>query len=344
MGGVFSQEKTTSFIEEVTNKDESHTPALPWSADVEVDWNGCRKFGRLPPVGEHPRLFFTAEEIPRFAARFTHSTIAAQLKSLLLYCRNAFLSQKDVASHKDVSEEERHNPSTKETVDKFFKADECRNVFVLGAYVYGILFNDPDTARRAKEYAVFHAKIVLKSRELAIEQNIRVNPYNVWHSTDWTVPIQFLFGGTCYALLYDLVYNELDDDERNIIRTAISTMVRGRTPWGMGWPARRIQSNWAPYHGDFYTLSAVIEGEDKSFSVADNMSSFADLMVHFLDYGVYDSGHPVEDAYVVNLALREGSLCFLAMTRRGHNVFNHPRKYMASLLKLPCVLMHHLLY
>lgn len=45
-----------------------------------------------------------AEEIPQFSAHLAHFIIAAQMKYLLLHCRNSFLIQNDLESHKDVSE------------------------------------------------------------------------------------------------------------------------------------------------------------------------------------------------------------------------------------------------
>lgn len=325
MGGIYSQDEFDKFVNEniTLPQEKSSSAAFPWYADVDVDWNSCRKFRNLPPIGEHPRLFFTKEELPRIIARFTHSSIGPDLKQILKNARNNLVNKIDLDRQPNLSETEKINPMSKETIDLFFKGNEQRNVDLLGAYVYGIVFGDQDAADRAKRYAVFYAKVILKSKQIAIEQNIRTKPYGVWHTNEWNVPFQFLIGGSSFAFLYDLIYNDISEEDREIIRSAIILVLENRKPWGMGWATRRIQSNWSCYHGDFYNFSAVVEGEGL---VENQMPAFQDLMVHFLEYGIYDSGHPVEDAYAVNLALREGSLCFFAMARRGYNVFNHPRK------------------
>lgn len=310
--------------------DGNCSPRSSCFTDVEVDWNGCRKFSPLPPVGAHPRLFFTREDIPSIIARFTHSEIGPHLKKLLRATRDCFLKQIDLDCFPSLSENEKNDPSSRETIDQFFTSDANRNILLLGAYAYGIIYNDPDVAEKAKRYAIFYAKVILKARRLAIEEDIQVKPYSVWHNCTWDVGSQVLFGGTCYALLYDIIFNDISEDERAVMRQAITSAVRGRRPWGLGWPTRRIQSNWAGYHGDLYTLSAAVEGEEDCDTEV--MTLFSDLMAHYLDYAVYDSGHPIEDAYALNLGLREGSLCFVAMARRGHNVFNHPRTFSSFLM------------
>ena len=88
--------------------------------------------------------------------------------------------------------------------------------------------------------------------------------------------------------------------------------------------SRRMQSNWGPYHGELLVMEAVIEGEEGFDSQVYTM--FSDMMLNFMNFGVYESGHPVEDSYALNFSLREGSLCMLAMARRGFNLFNHPCK------------------
>lgn len=295
-----------------------------WKYDINVDWNGCRKFPPLPPPGEHPRLFFGKEEISQILARFTQSDLAEELKRMLGHCRRVLLNKLYPEGCVHFHGGRNRAPLPKEVVDKFFKVADFRHVSLLGAYVYGVIFDEPELCTKAKQFSIFYAEIVLRSREIALQDNVHTKPYDVWHSNKWDVGAQILFGGTSTALLYDIMFNDLSADEQDLMRKSITTIVKGRRPWGMGWASRRIQSNWAGYHGDLYTLTSVVAGEDGFDEEVDAM--FSNLMVHYLDYGFYDSGHPIEDAYAMNLGLREGSLCFLAMARRGQNLFNHPRK------------------
>lgn len=329
MGGVFAKGICEEFCYGVENEPLRGKDECPWYSDVEVDSNGCRKFSALPPPGEHPRLYFTETDIPRIFARFSHSELGPQLRKILRHCKDVFLKQ-SFQDYAALSEEEQESPTLKEIVDTWFTPNEQRCVNMLGAYAYGVLYDDPETAQSAQEVAVFYAKIILRSKEIALDEDIRKNPFNVWHTSDWNLQTGWLFGGNSYAFLYDIMYNDLSEEERIIMRESISSAVQGRRVWGMGWASRRIQSNWAPYHGDLFILNAAIEDEegyDKEVTLL-----FSDLMVHYMDFAFYDSGHPVEDSYVLNVGFREGSLCFLAMARRGFNFFNHPRKLITITL------------
>lgn len=332
MGGVFCKEKCAQFGRNIDAEAHDSEPCCPWYSNVEVDWNGCRKFPRLPPPGEHPRLFFTADEIPRIVARFTHSEMGPTFQRLLNDSVRGFLSYYEKID--SLSAEEKSNPIARETIDEFFKPDEGRNANTLATYAYGILYDEPDLVEKAKAVALFYAKVILRAQQIAIQEDVHCRPYRVWHSNEWNLEIGWLFGGHSYAFLYDIVFNDLDEEEQAIIREAIGNAVRGRRGWGMGWPTRRIQSNWASYHGDLLALNAVIE-EEEGYD-REVFALFCDLMVHYMDFAFYDSGHPIEDSYVLNVGFREGSICFMVMARRGYNIFNHPRKYSGISLLTSC--------
>lgn len=323
MGGCHSKQAYQQFSDSlnVRANEQGHCH-IPWYSDIETDSNGCRKFSCLPDTGEHPRLFFTRCDIPRIFHRFNNSEIAPSLQKYLRTTRDGFLKNYDLGNT-SLTEEEKKSPTNRDVIDQFFKSDYNRNVNLLGAYAYGILYDDAEASKKATEFALFYSKVILRAHFLATEEKVRDKPYHVWHNDSWDVSIQTLFGGTCFALLYDIMFNDISEDDQNLMRKAITTAIRGRRGWGMGWPSRRIQSNWAAYHGDLYTLSAVVEGEEGADH--DVCWLYEDLMIHYLNFAFYDSGHPIEDAYALNLGLREGSLCFLAMARRGFNVFNHPR-------------------
>lgn len=326
MGSIICKESCEAFNESIKQHKNS-TSKLPWYSNVQVDWNGCRKFPRLPAPGVHPRLFFTKDEIPAILARFTHCELGATLKQCLDHCRSHFLSR--VYAHiENVESGEVDNPTLRETIDQFFVTNEQRNVTMLGAYAYGVIYEDAELVEKAMRYTLFYARVILRSREIALEQDVKTKPYNVWHTNNWDVNIARLFGDTSFALLYDLMYNDLTGEEVKMFRKAITSAVSGRRGWGMGWPTRKIQSNWAAYHGDLLVLCAAVE-EEEGFD-REVFAVFSDLMAHYLDYAFYDSGHPIEDSYVLNLGFREGSICFLVMARRGHNIFNHPRMLLSA--------------
>lgn len=68
------------------------------------------------------------------------------------------------------------------------------------------------------------------------------------HSFKWNVVTRWTAGSTSFALLYDLMYNDMDDSEREVIRKAIALACNKKTSWGSKLLACRVQSNLAPYH------------------------------------------------------------------------------------------------
>lgn len=334
MGAVLCKAEVSSFcrgIDERQSRSFCSIEQIPWHSDVIVDKNGCRKLPQLPPPGQHPRLFFTSSEIPALSARFTHSEIGHILQGVLKSIERSFLNSY-YNSIDSLSHEELTKPS-KTTIERFFTADDGRNVSLLAAFVSGFMNDDDVLVEKAKKAALFYARVILESKELADAHGYEETPFHVWKSNKWDLHIGWMFGGSSYALLYDLIYNDLSHYEKNLMRRAITSAVSGRRSWGMGWPGRKIQSNWAGYHGDLLALSAVVEGEEGFDQDVYNL--FSELMVNFLEYGVYQSGHTVEDCYALNLGMREGSMAFLVMARRGHNVFNHPRKFVHQFVFTP---------
>lgn len=299
------------------SRGDERCPTAPWYLeDVEVDSNGCRIFPQIPPVGEHPRLLFSKEEIPSLLAKHTHSDLRDVLR--LNTSQAVAIFRKHHAEIAELSDTERENPS-RETLNKFFKVDEQRNNCLLSTYLHAFSENDKDLLAMVKEAVLFHATVVTASERMARSSDCRDRPFDIWHNTFWDMGTSVLFGGAAFALLYDLLHTSMDTVECDTIRKSISLAIQGRRAWGMGFPPRRIQSNWAPYMGDLYLLAAAIEGEEGCDQEVMNL--FEQTMVNYIDFAIYDSGHPIEDAYCPNLAFREGAVAYLAMARRGFNIF-----------------------
>lgn len=313
MGAANTKVACDQFTANLETNDQSGD--VPWYSDVKVDENGCRVFDRLPAPGQHPRLLFTKEEIPRILATHTHTLLKTVLGGSRRNRVNRF--QDLYAEYVAVSSEERQSPS-RATLDQFFRKDAERNQTWFMAFVDAFLKDDSDLMNKVKELVLFHATIVIKAAEMARTECVKEGNYGIWHNTFWDMQTTWLMGGFSFALMYDLLHEESSEEERCLMRKAISTAITGRRAWGMGWPSRRIQSNWAPYHGGLLTMACAIEGEEGEDKEV--VSQFTELMNTFLDFTIYDSGHPIEDSYFPNLALREGSVTFMLLARRGFNM------------------------
>jgi len=329
MGGTIGKESCDEFDASCGDAQQ------PWYKDIEVDDNGCRKFRRLPPPGVHPRLFFTKEEIPQLRARMKHPKIWDKLYKVLDATMKIYKAYSVKVNA--LSPEERTCP-TEATIREFFKADEARNTGLLGALCWGFINDDAAVIDGVKGLVVFYSRVIRASRVFALTNEATEKPFDFWHTKKWDVGSPWIALGSSGAICYDLLYNTMNESEREDVRGAIADVCCGRISWGVGWPARRIQSNWAPYNSQLYVMQCAIEDEE-GFE-EETLAKFENLLMQYLDFAFHDSGHPMEDAYALNLGFREGSYSLLAMARRGLNLFNHPSTFQHIIFFYVVICIH----
>lgn len=147
------------------------------------------------------------------------------------------------------------------------------------------------------------------------------------------------------ALSYDVLYGHMNKSQRRFVRSALAIMVKDRWHWGINnvntrsapnviTHPHRIFGNWAIYHANLYLTNLAIEGETDfdpltlsvgvGFNSNINRKTIA-LYDAFMKHSIYPDGTTFEDGYIYNLGLRDGSLAFVALARRGHNYLNTPR-------------------
>ena len=304
MGALNSKVRHEAFAEELraqgrllsADDAEQAPPEHPWYEDVEVDELGCRVFPPTPPPGEHPRLLFTKEEIPFMLARLTHTHIGEQIIKGAQACSRQF---KDSHRRKygHLSDEQKEYP-TREDVQILFKRDETRNIVWFSTLVYAVVTDNSILIDQVRFELLHYAKLILLSKQIAEDEGVKTEPFAIWHTNKFDLHTGQLFGGTAFALGYDLFFNDLSEDERSLYRSALASAVHKRRSWGMGWAPKRIQSNWAAYHGELLALCAAIEGEEGFDQEVYDL--FEQLMRNYCQYAIYDSGHPIEDAYAVS--------------------------------------------
>jgi hypothetical protein len=290
MGAAQCKQACDAFAKEVGASAKStllSPDSQPWYSAAEVDENGCRVFPKLPRPGQHPRLLFTEEEVPMMAARLTSTQLQMTpvLKKVLQNSLTVF--QAWYTRMINVGQAEMANPSLN-TIQSFFVSDATRGDIFLLAYVNGFLQNDEVLMSKVTRAVEFYARIIVGAKKVAIEQNIRTKPFDVWFRTDFNLDISWLFGASGYAMCYDLMYHRFTPEQAGLVRSAIAAAIQGRRSWGMEYPARQIQSNWAGYHGDLFVMCAAIEGEEGFDSEV--YEKFADLILNFFTFGVYESG------------------------------------------------------
>lgn len=299
---------------------------------VALDANGTRKLSAVPGPGVHPRVLFTAADLPEIKRSLAETVngrtvVWPRMRSEALNT----MKQSEEFAALDLS-----SPDA-ETLDKYLRADEGRNQKWAVASLGAVLDDDPALKRRMIDVLCNYGRLILASKNAGVgdvvgktganEWNKR---FNVWKSNSFDLSVCWLFGGAGYALGYDLLYNDMTEDERSTVRAAIAAATAGRKSHGMGEPRGRAISNHYGYHGDLAVMLAAIEGEE-GFDQK-TWDGIRQVLLDHWDIGVAPDGYYHEDGYF-HLGWREGSRGLLVLARRGDNVFatEKYRKWAESL-------------
>ena len=82
-----------------------------------------------------------------------------------------------------------------------------------------------------------YARIIIASQTLLPSHPI----WKLDGQTNWSLEHEWIFGGE--GVVYDLLYGDLTQDQRTVIRKAISLALDGRHSWGTGNPKTKVFSN-----------------------------------------------------------------------------------------------------
>lgn len=221
-------------------------------------------------------------------------------------------------------------------------------------------FLPKNASLRCRNAAVAWSKILLAHRTYyctptCTKDSLDETRSFIWnYNRFWSVPDDWYTCGASLALTYDVMYSELSQDHRTLIRSALSLLTAARKSWGTSVESdgnspnaeihpHRIFSNWATYHSNLYIAALSIEGEEgyipyasrelqimnkETSGAVDNaglVRRFGAVIDAFFTHSIYPDGTSFEDGYTYHLALREGSFGLLARQRRVGGIFESPR-------------------
>ncbi|RMD78207.1 MAG: hypothetical protein D6820_10360, partial [Lentisphaerae bacterium] len=144
--------------------------------------------------------------------------------------------------------------------------------------------------------------------------------YNLWNTNSFDVGVSWTLGASGYALSYDLLFNDMTPQQRELVRKAIATGTRGRRSYGADLPKSFAASNHYGYHGDLAVLLCSIEDEE-GFDVQ-TFETIKRVLLNYWEVGFTRKGACHEDGYGPNLGLRAGSRGLFVLARRGTNIFD----------------------
>ncbi len=280
---------------------------------------GIRIFANpVPPVGEHPRVFFTAAEAGELRERIENTQFGRKRLQPLIERSVRQVGQK-LAPLMALEMEN----LTAEDIHRWFNPNEGLQQDWGVAAIHAYLSDDPDLKALLMEAARRHAAVILASRTLTPDHAFWTgSPLGGATGADsnWHLGHENTLGRG-FAMTYDLLYNDLSEDDRDLIRKAIATAIQDRHSHGLGWVDTKLFSNHVPLHGNLGVIALCIEGEEGYDPQL--YRDWVRTMRGWLTRCIALGGANHEDGYIY-YALRGGAPFMVAAQRRGENFFGIP--------------------
>jgi hypothetical protein len=280
----------------------------------DVDENGVRVFSKVPPVGVHPRVIMSPEDLPGWRESVRET-----------YRGREFLSKRYKDGYIDALATLDDRLSGKELVAAAPKTGCGNNHRMLFATIDVIYHQDEACAKTVCKAIANFARVLLARSEHKIdwgkwEENIggiqglngiRTGLNELWQR-----------GGADFALAYDFLYNYMTEEQQDTCRKALSAATKDLVCWGMDFPRGRGISNWYGYHGELGPMLLAIEGEEGYRP--ERWGKFKLMIRNWAEVHFYANGGSNEDGYSINTSLREGQFTLIAMARRGEDHYRRP--------------------
>ncbi len=280
-----------------------------------VDENGVRLFSKVPPVGIHPRVIMSPEDIPAWRERVGKT-----------YRGKTFFA-KPYRSPRVIDVLAGLDPElSPQTLCKAYpEVGPGTNHELLYAAMDVMYHQDAERTKKTCRAIANFARVVMARRDHEpawgkIEKNIGGIDGNTGIRTG--LGELWCRGGADFALAYDFLYNEMSPSQRDVCRRALSVATKDLICWGMNFPRGRGISNWYGYHGELGPMLLAIEGEEGFHE--QQWHSFRQMIRDWAEVHFYESGGSNEDGYSINTSLREGQFTLIAMARRGENYYARP--------------------
>jgi len=279
-----------------------------------VDKNGVRVFSKVPPVGVHPRVILSPEDLPgwRESVRETYrgrEFLAKRYEDGYITALAALddkLSGKELAAAAPQTNCGNNHKMLFATIDVIYHQDEARARTVCKAVAN---FARVLLARSA--HKIDWGKWAENIGGIQGLNGIRTGLNELWQR-----------GGADFALAYDFLYDYMTEEQRDTCRRALSVTTKDLVCWGMDFPRGRGISNWYGYHGELGPMLLAIEGEEGYRP--ERWEMFKRIIRNWAEVHFHETGGSNEDGYSINTSLREGQFTLIAMARRGENHYQRP--------------------
>ena len=284
---------------------------------IPMDDMGVRIFSKVPPVGVHPRVLMSPEDIGPW-----RNSVGLTGKGKAFFSKRYQSKLVDDLARVDAS------------VDGQALCDQFKSLGGGNGGGNDVLYatldamyhpEDKQTAAKVCRAVANFARVVIARSQFdprwgKYQENVGGIPgLN-------GIPVSLgeidNRGGDCLCLSYDYLYNDMTKVQQDLCRRAIALGTKDVLSWGMGYPAGRCVSNFVSYHSVLALMFCSIEGEEGYDKARHQL--FLTALQNWFDDCFYPGGGGNEDGYMANTGIREGTMAMIAWARRGHNLFRDP--------------------
>ena len=258
------------------------------------------KLTKVPPPGQHPRIFFSKSDLPRIRKSLESEPGASLFKTIS--------GGQSRIRHFEELAQGHYDPAHTDSI--------AGSVRYIAWEAFRCLVEDDQEGGRKVAKALATA-----NRHISAELD------KALPSRDWQYTIEPILGRHYFPIAYDLAYNWLEKEEREAIRTTIVRATENAWCIGMGalpaWEANMM--NWTPWLGGQLMVSLLaIEGEPGFNQLVYNQMRQG--LVQLFSLGFFQSGASYEG--MGKNVLRNDLLMPLALRGDAILCHSHIRRHL----------------
>jgi hypothetical protein len=338
---VFAQQRVNKngepFAEDILNDVWKWKPYSYIPTDTEPDMTGffVDGLGKLPKPYVHPRILFSAEQIPAIRERI-NTTQTGKLLMQNLHSRTAIF---DKATNWERMALDKLIDNKWEEAKQIMDSNAAKPNGVAGHYqtyfeyemmlltFECLIFDKKDESKKMANAFYNYCKII--KPQLLEKLKNPINQDDVWRNQTSKIISSFV------TYMYDFSYNDLTKPQQDYIRDMISVYSFGKLTLGMRMPAHFRNWNWINVSQQLCLNVLAIQGE-KGYD-ARVYRQCTKSMKAFMDYGLSSKGSAKEAVGYTSFGFYWATAALVGMARQGDNYITHPHFkamknwYLASL-------------
>lgn len=324
---------------------ETAYPEIPASAHDLTGFDPALLGSPVPAPGVHPRILFSPGDIPMIKRRLEESKTGrkALIETRFLLDQTLYHPASDEGKiyakliAGDTADLKFLTPEPPKQVDSLTLSTPPRHWFegykqtltdtihtaylpnLLAASAFQALLDGDDARGRATATAIanyYRLRNPVIDAYAEEQDRLKLAPKDYWRS------IFGVAGGNNLAFCYDLSAPWMNEEQRGVMRHAITSATSGRLAYGMNGPARWVETNWSGWDLEHYLTALAIEGEP-GYDPGIQPAALRTLK-GYLQWGISPQGTIFESNGKIGAGFHYAMLTAIALARRGENQFGHP--------------------